>query len=487
MIYEAVFLQRAYEQARNHLLQHIRENRLQEDLCFGLWNPSTGKSRYSAVITDIIEPIKGDRALNGNVAFEAEYLSRAVRLANDRGMGLAFMHNHFTPGWQDMSPEDIAAERDRIAPAAASTKLPLVGLTMGTDGSMSARLWIDRNQSKPAWCRKVRYMESGRMGVTYNESDLPPYRRRPQLQRTIDSWGLAMQEKMARLRIGIIGLGSVGAMVVESLARMGVESLLLIDADKVKPHNLDRLLHASRDDINSHKVEVAERHARRAATAKNFQVTTIAGNLQNEICYQAALDCDLLFSCVDRPLPKDLLNHIAYTHCIPVVFGGIFIDNKASGRLAHANWSTSIIGPGYQCLRCDEQYTTSDVVQERDGTLDDPEYLKTSDNAEAIPRNQNVFPLSAHLGSAMVLEMVRFLISEDWWPAKSGKTTHSFVSGDQERSLSACSPRCVVRQRAGKGDTEPYPFIDPSPLRSDIMPAPSFWAKMLNWVARTFK
>ena len=487
MIYEAVLPQHAYEQARDHLLQHVWKNRLQEDLCFCLWNPSTGKNRYSAIITDIIKPIEGDRVLNGNAAFETDYLSRAVHLANNRGMGLAFMHNHFTPGWQDMSPEDIVAERDRIAPAAASTKLPLVGLTMGTDGSMSARLWIDRNQSKPAWCRKVRHMESGRMGVTCNESDFPPYRRRPQLQRTIDSWGLAMQEKMARLRIGIIGLGSVGAMVVESLARMGVESLLLIDADEVKPHNLDRLLHANRDDVNSHKVEIAERHARRAATAKNFQVTAIAGNLQNEICYRAALDCDLLFSCVDRPLPKDLLNHIAYTHCIPVVFGGIFIDNKASGRLAQANWSTSIIGPGYQCLRCDRQYTTSDVVQERDGTWDDPEYLKTSGEAEAIPRNQNVFPLSAHLGSAMVLEMVRFLIAEDWWPAKSGKTTHSFISGHQERSLSACSPHCVVHQRAGKGDTEPYPFIDPSPLLSDIMLAPTLWAKIWTRAARIFK
>ena len=397
------------------------------------------------------------------------------------------MHNHFTPGWQDMSSQDVVAERDRIAPVAASTKLPLVGLTMGTDGSLSARFWIDRDQSRPAWCRKVRFIESGRMGVTYNESALPPYRRHPQLQRTIDTWGLAMQEKMARLKIGIVGIGSVGAVVVESLARMGMENLLLIDADKVQPHNLDRLLHARNENIHSYKAKIAEEQARHAATAENFQVESICGNLQNESCYKAALNCDLLFSCVDRPLPKDLLNHIAYTHCIPVIFGGIFIDNKTSGRLAQANWNTSVIGPGYQCLRCDGQYTTSDVVQERDGTLDDPEYLKASGKAGTTPRNQNVFPLSAHLGSAMVLEMVRFLITEDWWPAKSGKTTYSFVSGDLERSLSTCSPHCVVHQRTGKGDTEPYPFIESSALLSDIIPAPSLWAKILSRAMGIFK
>ena len=487
MIYEAVLPQHAYKQACDHLLQHVRKNQRQEDLCFGLWNPSTGESRYSAIITDIIEPVAGDRVLSGNAAFEAEYLSRAVRLANDRGMGLAFMHNHFTPGWQGMSPEDVVAERDRIAPVAASTRLPLVGLTMGTDGSLSARFWIDRHQSEPAWCRKVRFMENGRMGVTYSESALLSYRRRPQLQRTIDTWGLAMQEKMARLKIGIVGVGSVGAVVVESLARMGMENLLLIDGDKVQPHNLDRLLHARDENVHSYKAKIAAEQARHAATAENFQVASICGNLQNESCYRAALSCDLLFSCVDRPLPKDLLNHIAYAHCIPVVFGGIFIDNKTNGRLAQANWSTSVIGPGYQCLRCDGQYTTSDVVQERDGTLDDPEYLKTAGDVETTPRNQNVFPLSAHLGSAMVLEMVRFLITEDWWPAKSGKTTYSFVSGDQERSRSGCNLNCAVHQRTGRGDTEPYPFLESGALPSDIMPAPSVWAKIFNQVAGIFK
>lgn len=487
MIYEAVFPQGTYEQARNHLLQHVRENQLQEDLCFGLWNPSTGQNRYSAIIADIIEPIEGDRTLNGNAAFGPEYLSRAIRLANDRGMGLAFMHNHFTPGWQDMSPEDIVAERDRIAPVAASTKLPLVGLTMGTDGSMSARFWIDRDQAKPAWCHKVRFMENGKMGVTYNSTILPPYQRRPQLKRTIDSWGWAMQEKMARLRIGVVGVGSVGAIVIESLARMGVKTLLLIDADKVETHNLDRLLHASPEDVNSYKVKIAEKHARRAATAENFQVISIAGNLQNEACYRAALDCDLLFSCVDHPLPKDLLNHIAYAHCIPVIFGGIFLDNKTNRRLAQANWSASVIGPGHQCLRCDGQYTTSEVVQEKDGTFDDPEYLKTSSNGTAPPRNQNVFPLSAHLASAMVLEMVRYLIAEDWWPAKSGKVMYSFIPDTQERFLSLCKPHCIVHQRMAKGDTEPYPFIDSSPLSSDIMPAPGLWTKILTWAKGIFK
>ena len=464
MNYDAVLPYRTYEQACDHLLQHVRAGNRQEDLCFFLWRPSTGNSRYTAIVTNIIEPIEGDRTLHGNAAFAPDYLSRSLRLALDRDMGLGFMHNHFVPGWQRMSNEDIIAERDRIAPAAAATGLPLVGLTMGTDGSLSGRFWKERKQRQPVWCHKVRIVGGSTMQVTYNDSLFPPYERSPKLRRTIDSWGLPTQQRMARLTIGIVGVGSVGAIVAEALARMGMAELVLIDADKIELHNLDRLLNAAVADVGTHKAVLAAKYATRVATSDNFLATPLVATLQEKDTYQSALDCDLLFCCVDRPLPKDLLNHIAYAHCIPVVFGGIFIDSKTDGRLAHANWSVLVAAPESRCLRCDGQYSTSEVIQELDGSLEDPQYLKgRSSAAGEMSRSQpsqNVFPFSANLGSFMVLEMVRYLISEDWWPAQAAKTTYHFVGGRQERiDTLKCDPNCSIQQRLGAGDASPYPFL----------------------------
>ena len=37
--------------AKDHLLRHYREGRLQEDLCLGLWYPSRGRHRLTAILS----------------------------------------------------------------------------------------------------------------------------------------------------------------------------------------------------------------------------------------------------------------------------------------------------------------------------------------------------------------------------------------------------------------------------------------------------
>ena len=129
----------------------------QEDLCFALWRPSTGRSRTTAVVDHVILPAPGDRDLNGNASFQPSYLARALTLARSTNSGLAMMHSHPTPGWQGMSHADVRAERDALAYPAGATGLPFVGLTIGTDGYWSARFWRrDGSRMVRHWCAKVR-------------------------------------------------------------------------------------------------------------------------------------------------------------------------------------------------------------------------------------------------------------------------------------------------------------------------------------------
>ena len=227
--------------------------------------------------------------------------------------GLAFMHSHPGVGWQDMSVPDVVAERDVIAPPAGATGLPLVGLTIGADGYWSARFWPKaKDAAECHWCAKVRVVGESKYALYFNDTIIPPPHRRNVLRRTFDSWGAEAQGTIARLRVGIVGVGSVGCVVAEAVgARLGVGNITLVDPDVVEEHNLDRLLYATARDVGRSKVELAKEFVEVHATAENPSVRAIPLSVRHRSAYRAILDCDAIFSCVDRPVARDVLNYVS--------------------------------------------------------------------------------------------------------------------------------------------------------------------------------
>jgi molybdopterin-synthase adenylyltransferase len=126
----------------NVLADHLLRPDGQEDVCFALWYPSTGARRTTALIAEPILPRDGERHVHWNASFEPQFLDRAIEFALAKGAGVALLHSHLGPGWQGMSADDIAAEQGNAGQVLAATGLPLVGLTIGTDGALSARFWI---------------------------------------------------------------------------------------------------------------------------------------------------------------------------------------------------------------------------------------------------------------------------------------------------------------------------------------------------------
>src|SRR4051812_5241925 len=110
-----------HDQAVQHLLLYHRRRQRQENLCFGLWRPSRGATRLTALVHELVLPQEGELELDGNVSFTGAYLDRASRLAAAADSGLVLMHNHFGPGWQGMSPDDVETEKKRAPFALTST------------------------------------------------------------------------------------------------------------------------------------------------------------------------------------------------------------------------------------------------------------------------------------------------------------------------------------------------------------------------------
>lgn len=450
--YSVVISEEIHQQLSAHL---IREDG-QEDLCFATYVPGTGEIRCTAILSHIIFPKDGERQIHGNVGFMPQYLERALKIANQRKEGLVLLHSHCAKGWQDMSDDDIVAEL-RIAPAAmGTTSLPLTGLTIGLDGAWSGRFWLkDQNIKRRYnryWCDTVRVLGK-KLTITYNDTILQPHFDSAKQLRTISAWGSKTQEDLSRLKVCIVGLGSVGSIVAEILSRTGISHFTLIDFDSVEEKNLDRLTNVFKDDIGRAKVYVIADAIRRSATAPNVDIDTCEYSVCEKQGYEKALNCDIIFSCVDRPWPRQVLNFIAYGHLIPVIDGGILVrTNKRNTNIVGADWKAQTVGYGRACLECLGQYKAENAALEMTGKLDDPEYIKGLDHATFLDAHENVFAFSSHLASMEVLQMLTLFIAPSGIN-DVGQQMHHFIIGIQETDYNkTCHENCFFQDVVGKGD-----------------------------------
>jgi hypothetical protein len=439
------------------LVSHLSRPDGQEDLCFALYQESVGATRTTAVIAGLVLPERDERQVHGNVAFTDEYFLRAADRAEEVDAGLVLLHSH--PGgrhWQDMSPDDITAEQGHAAQAMALTGKSLFGMTLATgDEEWSARLWPRGGRGyQRADCAAVRIV-GDRLAVSRN----PSLSRKPvvdeRLLRTVSAWGPEVQAELAQLRIGVVGLGSVGSMVAETLARIGIRNVVLIDFDSIKEHNLDRVLHAAQRDVAlaRSKVEVLARALRFSATNPEFAVEIVELSLVEPDGWATALDCDVLFSCVDRPWPRHLLNLAAYAHLIPVIDGGIRVGTSANGRMLAADWKAHIAAPGRRCLACLGQYDPAAVTLERDGLLDDPKYINGLSADNPLRASENVFAFSMNVASLEVLQLVSMVAAPQGIADLGGQSYHA-VTGALDNDTRDCEPSCPYQHElVATGDT----------------------------------
>lgn len=442
-----------FAEARRHLLR----NDGQEDLCFALWWPSRGIRRFSAVLGRLILPRAEDRHVHGNASFESQYFERALTEAASSNAGLALMHSHpHGKGWQGMSEDDVVAEQGHAAAAFGATGLPLVGLTLAGDEAWSGRFWprTGARRYQRRWCDTVRVVGPP-LAVSFNPMTKPPPAHTTEQIRTVSSWGEEAQAHLARLRVGLVGAGSVGGFIGEALARTGIRDVVVIDFDKVEARNLDRLLFATRSDIGALKATLLATRLNKTTTSKDFVVKAVTLPVYEEDGYRAALDCDILFCCVDRPWGRAVLNFVAYAHLIPVVDGGIHARTNRRGQLAAADWRALTAMPGRICLQCAKQFDPGLVQVEREGLLDSPKYIEGLPTDHPLKTSENVFGFSMSCAGLQFAQMLATVINPLGRP-DHGLQRYHFVGGFMEDpEHGTCHSSCLYPTFTARGDSLP--------------------------------
>ncbi len=139
-------------------------------------------------------------------------------------------------------------------------------MTLASDGSWSCRLW-DR-AGTPEHGESVRVVGTC-FQVTWNDRLRPPPPVTDRQTRTVSAWGEIAQASLARLRVLVVGAGSVGLDVALRLAATGIVEVGVLDFDTLEIVNLDRMIGATFADVRlaRGKAEVAARLMKLAATA----------------------------------------------------------------------------------------------------------------------------------------------------------------------------------------------------------------------------
>lgn len=125
-------------------------------------------------------------------------------------------------------------------------------------------------------------------------------------------------KRMSEAKIAVFGLGAVGSFAVESLARTGLGSFVLVDFDIVRESNFNRQIYALESSLGKPKVDIARDRIQGINPDCRVEVHREFAAEDN---YERLLTPkpDLVVDAIDSVNPKTQLIAYCVAHGIPVV------------------------------------------------------------------------------------------------------------------------------------------------------------------------
>ena len=284
----------------------------------------------------------------GYRALTPTFIHREILRCRDSHLAYLAIHNHGSDRHVNFSTVDLEShERGYPALRDIGRGIPVGALVYGRR-SVAADVWLPDGTRRSLGTYCV-------IGHDITRLYSQPCQERESTtehDRQVRMFGASGQEILQASKVAVIGLGGIGSLVAEYLARLGVGNLVLIDPEEIESSNLSRVVGATRVDVETSqlKTQIAVRHAREMATHATLHPVT--GDVSHRSVAQILRNCDFIFLAADSMRARLVVNALAHQYLIPTIQMGVKIRPGESGDLEDAMCAVRHIRPGNGCLWC---------------------------------------------------------------------------------------------------------------------------------------
>lgn len=135
-----------------------------------------------------------------------------------------------------------------------------------------------------------------------------------------DIFSAAQQHQLLDSTVALVGCGGLGGQVFEELIRLGVGKIIAIDPDSFAPHNLNRQLLCTVEELGRLKVQAAVRRALSVNPA--IKVVPLAFAFSAAI-HAEVRQAQVVIDCLDSVADRHELAEFCRTSRIPLVHGAV--------------------------------------------------------------------------------------------------------------------------------------------------------------------
>lgn len=296
-----------------------------------------------------------------------EFRAGVIKRAHDLGASMVEFHSHLGRKPARFSPFDRRGLREFVPHVRWRLSNKPYFAVVATRTDFDGLAWI-RDDDQPQHLDGIVVGE--RMYQPTQLSSLVADDAR--YDRNARFFGQNGQDSLEAASVAVVGVGGLGTHVVQQLALLGVGRLLLIDSEEVEETNRNRYVGLRQCDPvpGILKVELGRRIAGEINT--ELEVVTIPEPLRSQPAFDAIIESDYVFGCLDNDGSRFVLNELC------LAYGKTYLDlasdiveegKRYGGRVC-------VVGEDAGCLVC---YDELDLDAARIDLMDDEQKMDYAD------------------------------------------------------------------------------------------------------------